>query len=100
MPVIEVGTQSYPLDSYQDLLAKTQGHNLVMPENLKECKMMVVGEALGADEEINSKYFCGKAGGLLDKLLSDVGLLRPTLHITNVVKIRPPNNKLDRLKRV
>jgi len=25
MPVIEVGTQSYPLDSYQDLLAKTQG---------------------------------------------------------------------------
>uniref|UniRef100_A0A6M3ILU2 Putative DNA polymerase n=1 Tax=viral metagenome TaxID=1070528 RepID=A0A6M3ILU2_9ZZZZ len=58
---------------------------------------MLVGEALGEDEETKEEYFVGKAGGLLNKLLRDVGLIRSALHITNVVKIRPPDNKLARL---
>jgi len=59
--------------------------------------MCILGESLGADEVANNAYFCGKAGGLLNRLLADVGLIRPTLHITNVVKVRPPDNKLERL---
>ena len=80
------------------LESKTKGHNLVYPLAFTSKKMLIVGEALGADEEINSKYFCGKAGFLFDKLLTDVGLIRSSIHVTNVVKIRPPDNKLARLE--
>jgi uracil-DNA glycosylase family 4 len=98
MPSIELNTGTLcPLESASELEEKTKGHNLVYPASFTPKKMLIVGEALGADEEINSQYFCGKAGTLFDKLLSDVGLARSSIHVTNVVKIRPPNNKLDRL---
>jgi len=99
MPIIELNTgPKCPLESAALLETKTRGQNLVYPLAFTPKKMMIVGEALGADEELNSQYFCGKAGFLLDKLLKDVGLMRTSLHVTNVVKVRPPNNKLDRLQ--
>jgi len=99
MPLIDLSPGPRCLLKTAPLLeSKTKGHNLVYPLTFTHKKMLIVGEALGADEEINSKYFCGKAGFLFDKLLSDVGLIRSSVHVTNVVKIRPPDNKLTRLK--
>ena len=65
--------------------------------SLTHRRLCIVGESLGAEEEFQGEYFIGKAGKLLNKLLSDLGLIRETIHITNVVKVRPPNNELNRL---
>ena len=99
MPSIDINTgPRCPLTAATVLEEKTKGHNLVYPLAYTSRKMLIVGEALGADEDINSQYFCGKAGSLLDKLFTDVGLMRNTIHVTNVVKVRPPDNKLSRLR--
>ena len=86
------------LPSYPELLSKVHPRNLVDPLSLEQRTLCIVGEALGADEDAQREYFVGKAGKLLDKLLRDLGLIRSTIHITNVVKIRPPDNKLERLE--
>ncbi len=51
--------------------------------------VVLVGEAPGADEELQGQPFVGRAGRLLDQALERAGLDRSTLWITNVVKIRP-----------
>ena len=79
------------LPSYPELLSKVHPRNLVDPLSLEQRTLCIVGEALGADEDAQREYFVGKAGKLLDKLLRDLGLIRSTIHITNVVKIRPPD---------
>ena len=66
----------------------------------KPAKICIVGEAPGAEEEIEGVPFVGKAGQLLNRLLSGVGIARSQCYITNVVKYRPPNNKMERLPEI
>jgi len=54
---------------------------------------MIIGEAPGFREDEIGKPFAGKAGKVLDKQLSDIGLSREDVYITNVVKCRPPENR-------
>lgn len=54
---------------------------------------MLVGEALGAEEEKVGRPFVGAAGRVLDRALSDAGLRREDVYISNVVKCRPPQNR-------
>jgi uracil-DNA glycosylase len=56
---------------------------------------MIVGEAPGANEEVQGKPFVGAAGAELTKLLEEAGIERAECYVTNVLKIRPPQNKLD-----
>ena len=56
--------------------------------------LVVVGEAPGADEDQSGVPFCGKSGGALDKMLVDVGLDPATVYVCNVVKCRPPKNRV------
>ncbi len=56
-------------------------------------KIMLVGEAPGYNESITGKPFCGAAGKILDEILENAGLKRENIFITNVVKLRPPNNR-------
>jgi uracil-DNA glycosylase len=56
-------------------------------------RLMLVGEAPGAQEDRNGRPFVGKAGQLLDDLLADVGIDRSATAIANVVKCRPPGNR-------
>jgi len=88
---------SNSLLSYPGLAQKCTNIHLVLPPEINQCNMAIVGEALGVEEDANEQYFVGKAGQLLDKLLRDIGLIRSICHVTNVIKIRPPDNKLDRL---
>lgn len=57
-------------------------------------RMMLVGEGPGADEDRLGIPFVGAAGQLLDRILEAAGLKRDELYITNVVKCRPPGNRL------
>lgn len=58
------------------------------------CDLMLIGEAPGADEDIQGLPFVGKAGQLLTQVLESVGIKRPQdIYITNTVKCRPPENR-------
>lgn len=87
------------LPAYTDLKAACDWVNvkLVLPESLTQRTIALVGESLGTEEDISGLYFHGKAGKLLDRLLAGAGLLRSILHITNVIKVQPPGNKVERL---
>ena len=55
--------------------------------------LMFVGEAPGADEDIQGEPFVGRAGQLLTKIIEAIGLRREDVYIANVIKCRPPNNR-------
>jgi uracil-DNA glycosylase len=55
--------------------------------------LMFVGEAPGADEDIQGEPFVGRAGQLLTKIIEAIGLQRGDVYIANVIKCRPPGNR-------
>src|SRR4030095_6819913 len=55
--------------------------------------LMFVGEAPGADEDIQGEPFVGRAGQLLTKIIEAIGLRREDVYIDNVIKCRPPGNR-------
>ena len=56
-------------------------------------RLMLVGEAPGAQEDLAGRPFVGKAGQLLDALLTEAGLDRAAVSVANVLKCRPPGNR-------
>jgi DNA polymerase len=56
-------------------------------------KVMVIGEAPGADEDASGEPFVGRAGQLLNKMLAAVEFKREEVFIANILKSRPPNNR-------
>jgi uracil-DNA glycosylase len=55
--------------------------------------LMFVGEAPGADEDIQGEPFVGRAGQLLTKIIESIALRREDVYIANVIKCRPPGNR-------
>jgi uracil-DNA glycosylase family 4 len=55
--------------------------------------LMFVGEAPGAEEDRQGLPFVGRAGGLLTRMLEEIGLSREEVFIANVLKCRPPGNR-------
>ena len=64
----------------------------VLGEGRKEAKIWLIGEAPGAQEELQGRPFVGGAGDKLNYLLSKAGIARDACYIDNVVNVRPPNN--------
>jgi uracil-DNA glycosylase len=58
-----------------------------------DADLMFVGEAPGADEDIQGEPFVGRAGQLLTKIIEAIGLKRDDVYIANVIKCRPPGNR-------
>jgi DNA polymerase len=56
-------------------------------------EIMFVGEAPGADEDIQGVPFVGRAGQLLTKMIAAMGFAREDVYIANVLKCRPPGNR-------
>ncbi len=56
-------------------------------------RLMFVGEAPGADEDVQGEPFVGRAGQLLTKIIEAIGLTRSDVYIANVIKCRPPGNR-------
>lgn len=67
--------------------------NIVFGEGSAKAKLVFVGEGPGRDEDEQGRPFVGRAGKLLTKIISAMGLERSDVYICNVVKCRPPNNR-------
>lgn len=59
-------------------------------------RLALVGEAPGAHEDQAGRPFVGRAGGLLDTVLAEIGLRRDEVAVLNVLKCRPPGNRPPR----
>lgn len=57
-------------------------------------RLLVLGEAPGAQEDLLGEPFVGRSGQLLDRLLTEAGLPRPQVAVLNTVKCRPPDNRV------
>lgn len=68
--------------------------HVVFGEGNPDAKIMFVGEGPGREEDKQGRPFVGAAGQLLDRILVSVGLDRGEVYITNVVKCRPPGNRM------
>ena len=78
--------------------AAQAGQTFVQRRGITSSPMVLVGEAPGADEERESKPFVGASGRELMKMASEAGIQTKNVWITNVYKVRPPDNKLFRMK--
>lgn len=68
--------------------------NIVFGVGSPRARVVVVGEAPGAQEDRQGEPFVGKAGQMLDRMVANVlGLERSEIYIANVVKCRPPENR-------
>jgi DNA polymerase len=68
--------------------------NLVFADGTPEAKIMLIGEAPGANEDEQGIPFCGVSGQLLDNMIASIGLSRrKNCYITNTIFWRPPDNR-------
>ncbi len=67
--------------------------NVVFGAGNANADLMFVGEAPGAQEDIQGLPFVGRAGQLLNQLLEGIELSREDVFITNILKSRPPGNR-------
>jgi uracil-DNA glycosylase len=55
--------------------------------------LMFIGEAPGADEDLQGEPFVGRSGQLLTNMIKAMGLSREGVYIANIIKCRPPGNR-------
>ena len=75
------------------VLCQTRQHT-VLGEGSRNADVMFVGEGPGQQEDLSGRPFVGAAGQLLDKMLAAIGLKREQVYICNIVKCRPPQNRV------
>ncbi len=72
---------------------KDNAKNMVFSDGNPKSKIMLIGEAPGANEDLEGLPFVGRAGTLLDKMLSAIDLDRKKVYISNIINYRPPDNR-------
>ena len=75
-------------------LAYAGRHTIVFGDGDPGARLMFVGEGPGADEDASGVPFVGKAGQLLNNMIGAMGLKREAVYIANIVKCRPPANRV------
>ncbi|WP_348269972.1 uracil-DNA glycosylase [Edaphobacter paludis] len=75
-------------------LAYAGRRNIVFGDGDPGARLMFVGEGPGADEDASGVPFVGKAGQLLNNMIGAMGLKREEVYIANIVKCRPPANRV------
>ncbi len=78
----------------------TRRINVVPGEGDIESRIMFVGEGPGEDEDETGRPFVGRAGQLLTQILGAAGFEREKVYITNIVKCRPPQNRVPEIEEV
>lgn len=81
------------LEAFEGCGLKRTATRLVFADGNPQARIMLVGEAPGADEDREGRPFVGRAGRLLDLMLASIGLDREKVYIANVVPWRPPGNR-------
>ena len=79
--------------SFEGCEIKKTATNTVFSDGNPNAKIMLVGEAPGANEDLQGIPFCGASGMLLDKMLGAINLDRTKVYISNTVFWRPPGNR-------
>ena len=72
---------------------KKNAKNIVFSDGNPKSKIMLIGEAPGANEDEEGLPFVGRAGMLLDKMLAAINLDRKKVYISNIINYRPPENR-------
>lgn len=84
---------------FEGLAIRKTATNMVFAEGNPKARVMMIGEAPGAEEDAQGKPFVGASGQLLDKMLACIGLSRweedpeKSVYITNILNWRPPGNR-------
>jgi DNA polymerase len=99
-PVLPAEQHSDALAAIRDLIGDCQrcrlseGRNkIVFADGDANAQLMFVGEGPGADEDAQGLPFVGRAGQLLNNMITAMGLKREQVYIANIVKCRPPQNR-------
>lgn len=72
---------------------KATAKSLCFYRGAPTARVMIIGEAPGREEDLAGRPFVGRAGQLLDRMLTAIGLTEADVHITNIVYWRPPGNR-------
>jgi uracil-DNA glycosylase len=75
-------------------LAYAGRHKIVFGDGSPAARLMFIGEGPGADEDAQGLPFVGKAGQLLNNMIGAMALKREDVYIANIVKCRPPGNRV------
>ncbi len=81
------------LEAFEGCALRGTATQLVFADGNPKARLMLVGEAPGADEDRIGRPFVGRAGQLLDRMLAAIGLDRTHVYIANVIPWRPPGNR-------
>ncbi len=81
------------LESFDGCGLKQTANRLVFADGKAGARIMLVGEAPGAEEDREGVPFVGRSGKLLDRMLAAVGVRRSEVYIANVIPWRPPGNR-------
>ena len=81
------------IKNFNSCALKQKATQAVFADGNPSANIMLIGEAPGVEEDKFGKPFVGRAGKLLDKMLSAIKLNRNTVYITNVIPWRPPGNR-------
>lgn len=103
---VKIAKECQTLDELREAIAKFDGlairktaSNMVFSDGNPKARVMLVGEAPGADEDKQGKPFVGVSGQLLDRILACIGLSRTeedpakAVYISNILNWRPPGNR-------
>src|SRR2546423_11332831 len=80
-------------DCTRCVLHKQGRKQIVFGVGSPRAEIMFVGEAPGADEDQQGEPFVGRAGQLLNNMISAMGIRREDVYIANIIKCRPPGNR-------
>ncbi|WP_338722641.1 uracil-DNA glycosylase [Devosia sp. XK-2] len=96
----QLAASAQNLDELRDILERYDGcglkfraTQLVFADGNPDAKIMLIGEAPGAEEDRQGKPFVGRSGQLLNRMLGAIGLDRTKVYIVNTVPWRPPGNR-------
>ncbi len=82
------------VDTFAGCDLKATAQTTVFSDGDPQSRVMLVGEAPGAEEDRQGKPFVGRSGQLLDQMLAAIGLDRNHVYIANIVPWRPPGNRV------
>ena len=81
------------VENFEGCALKLTAAHTVFGDGNPQAKIVLIGEAPGADEDRIGIPFVGRSGKLLDKMLAAIGLDRSDYYITNILPWRPPGNR-------
>ncbi len=81
------------MSEFEGCPLKQTAKNLVFGDGLASSRLMLIGEAPGAQEDREGRPFVGQAGQLLERMLKAISIERSDAYITNILPWRPPGNR-------